>query len=172
MLQIERRASTLGFLVCGSVACVIWILVLILLCSFLQQSYQTFTYKIPTITIIAIIQCNFYNNSFTPFWTRKGILIIIARFWNISSLIQHWRIFTAEKASDIYRRQANDVWFEAGTNFIKDSLKLKQINSKAKNVILFLGDGMGVSTVTAARILQGQLQGRTGKIALLLNING
>jgi alkaline phosphatase len=28
-----------------------------------------------------------------------------------------------------------------------------------KNVILFLGDGMGVSTVTAARILEGQLLG-------------
>ena len=46
--------------------------------------------------------------------------------------------------------------------FINDGLKLKQINKKAKNVILFLGDGMGISTVTAARILQGQLQGKTG----------
>jgi len=36
-----------------------------------------------------------------------------------------------------------------------------------RNVILFLGDGMGVSTVTAARILAGQLQGQTGEEHLL-----
>lgn len=34
---------------------------------------------------------------------------------------------------------------------------------KAKNVILFVGDGMGVSTVTAIRILAGQLQGQSGE---------
>ena len=33
----------------------------------------------------------------------------------------------------------------------------------AKNVILFLGDGVGVSTVTAARILKGQLQNHPGE---------
>jgi len=35
--------------------------------------------------------------------------------------------------------------------------------ARARNVILFLGDGMGVSTVTAARILEGQLRGETGE---------
>lgn len=34
---------------------------------------------------------------------------------------------------------------------------------RARNVILFLGDGMGVSTVTAARILEGQLRGESGE---------
>ena len=34
---------------------------------------------------------------------------------------------------------------------------------KAKNVILFIGDGMGVSTITAARIYEGQSQGKTGE---------
>lgn len=29
----------------------------------------------------------------------------------------------------------------------------------AKNLIIFLGDGMGISTVTAGRIRKGQLQG-------------
>lgn len=32
-----------------------------------------------------------------------------------------------------------------------------------KNVILFIGDGMGISTVTAARILEGQLRGESGE---------
>ena len=34
---------------------------------------------------------------------------------------------------------------------------------KAKNIILFMGDGMGISTVTAARILEGQMQGKMGE---------
>lgn len=33
----------------------------------------------------------------------------------------------------------------------------------AKNVILFVGDGMGVATVTAARILRGQRLGKKGE---------
>ncbi|NNE57856.1 MAG: alkaline phosphatase [Hellea sp.] len=35
--------------------------------------------------------------------------------------------------------------------------------SKAQNVILFIGDGMGVSTVTAGRIFVGQEQGKLGE---------
>ena len=34
---------------------------------------------------------------------------------------------------------------------------------RAKNVILFIGDGMGISTVTAARIYAGQKLGQTGE---------
>ena len=30
----------------------------------------------------------------------------------------------------------------------------------AKNVVLFIGDGMGLTTITAARILKGQLEAR------------
>lgn len=44
----------------------------------------------------------------------------------------------------------------------------KQWNTNiAKNVILFLGDGMGISTVTAARIYKGQQQNKTGEEARL-----
>ena len=38
-----------------------------------------------------------------------------------------------------------------------------QAAGKAKNVILFIGDGMGISTVTAARIYAGQKQGQSGE---------
>jgi alkaline phosphatase len=34
---------------------------------------------------------------------------------------------------------------------------------RAKNVILFVGDGMGIATVTAARILEGQRKGKPGE---------
>ncbi|MFN0317745.1 MAG: alkaline phosphatase [Burkholderiales bacterium] len=54
-------------------------------------------------------------------------------------------------------------WYKAGQKFIQDSSALKRLNRRAKNVILFVGDGMGVSTVTAARILEGQLNGKPGE---------
>lgn len=38
---------------------------------------------------------------------------------------------------------------------------------RAKNVILFIGDGMGISTVTAARIYEGQKRGQPGEENLL-----
>lgn len=39
--------------------------------------------------------------------------------------------------------------------------------TKAKNVILFIGDGMGISTITAARIFDGQSKGMSGEDNLL-----
>lgn len=54
-------------------------------------------------------------------------------------------------------------WYAAGQHFIRDAERLQARVHKAKNVILFVGDGMGISTLTAARILEGQLQGRTGE---------
>ncbi|WP_413400987.1 alkaline phosphatase [Pseudoalteromonas sp. KJ71-7] len=45
---------------------------------------------------------------------------------------------------------------QANTEVVTESVK-------AKNVILFVGDGMGISTVTAARILAGQLEGGMGE---------
>lgn len=36
-------------------------------------------------------------------------------------------------------------------------------DSRAKNVILFIGDGMGISTITAARIYDAQKRGETGE---------
>jgi len=54
-------------------------------------------------------------------------------------------------------------WFKVGEQSVlvnkRDVAELR----KAKNVILFVGDGMGVSTVTAARILEGQMDGRDGE---------
>lgn len=55
------------------------------------------------------------------------------------------------------------TWYQAGQQALKAAKHLNPNERRAKNVILFLGDGMGISTVTASRILQGQLQGRDGE---------
>jgi alkaline phosphatase len=54
-------------------------------------------------------------------------------------------------------------WMNAGKAFISASKQLEPIKGRAKNVILFVGDGMGLSTQTAARILEGQLAGKPGE---------
>jgi alkaline phosphatase len=55
------------------------------------------------------------------------------------------------------------TWYQAGQAALKKAKRLNPNERRAKNVILFVGDGMGVSTVTAARILAGQLQGKDGE---------
>lgn len=62
----------------------------------------------------------------------------------------------------IPEHQTTNPWFtDALTELEKKPVFQPQ--KKAKNVILFVGDGMGVSTVTAARILDGQNKGLSGE---------
>lgn len=44
-------------------------------------------------------------------------------------------------------------WYEQGTVELQKALNRKRNKRRAKNVILFVGDGMGPNTVTAARIM-------------------
>lgn len=53
-------------------------------------------------------------------------------------------------------------WFNAGKAFLNTQQALRERSVKAKNIILFVGDGMGISTVTAARILAGEKAGLAG----------
>ncbi|SDD57923.1 alkaline phosphatase [Kordiimonas lacus] len=56
-----------------------------------------------------------------------------------------------------------ESWFDAGAKAVTERA-VRPVNTKqAKNVILFVGDGMGISTLTAGRILEGQLQGKSGE---------
>lgn len=51
------------------------------------------------------------------------------------------------------------VFTDSGDSYAQS----KAESAEAKNVILFIADGMGVSTVTAARIFDGQSQGKLGE---------
>lgn len=62
------------------------------------------------------------------------------------------------------KRQENvETWKQGGWKAINDRKAAKVKKGKAKNVILFIGDGMGISTLTASRILEGQLRGESGE---------
>ena len=47
--------------------------------------------------------------------------------------------------------QSPEEWFRNGRAAVEKARQEKPIMGHARNVILFLGDGMGISTVTAAR---------------------
>ncbi len=59
--------------------------------------------------------------------------------------------------------QSPEEWFRNGRAAVEKSKQEKPVMGHARNVILFLGDGMGISTVTAARILEGQQRGMSGE---------
>lgn len=56
-----------------------------------------------------------------------------------------------------------EFWRSLAGKDLQEALDRKLNTNVAKNILLFLGDGMGVTTITAARILKGQLQNRTGE---------
>ncbi|NXH74847.1 PPBI phosphatase, partial [Hydrobates tethys] len=53
-------------------------------------------------------------------------------------------------------------WNKQAAAAIEASLKIQPRISQAKNLILFLGDGFGIPTITATRILKAQEQGKLG----------
>lgn len=74
---------------------------------------------------------------------------------------------TALAAAPAPAEENAEQWFEDGAQAARDGAELRPVQRRARNVILFVGDGMGVSTVSAARILEGQIRGETGEENLL-----
>jgi hypothetical protein len=66
-----------------------------------------------------------------------------------------------------------EVWYEAATRAIEARIRAAALSTSvtgtmppvgvARGVVLFVGDGMGMSTLTAARILSGQRHGNPGE---------
>lgn len=70
-----------------------------------------------------------------------------------------------------------EYWYEAATRAIEARIRTAASTSMsgttppvgvARGVVLFVGDGMGMSTLTAARILSGQRRGNPGEEAQLV----
>lgn len=69
---------------------------------------------------------------------------------------------SAARAEDAKIVQTEDVYFKSAKAQMERILAQKPNTNRAKNVILFVGDGFGPATVTAARIYDGQRQGKDG----------
>lgn len=86
---------------------------------------------------------------------EKSTLPIALRLLFLSSVA----IFQSSCVAD---RAENSNSVDSHTIISADSLQ-KNADVLPKNIILFVGDGMGVSTVTAARIFDGQSEGKMGE---------
>ncbi len=60
-----------------------------------------------------------------------------------------------------------DLWFDGAQATLAQRKSVTPITGKAKNVILFIADGMDPTTVAAARIYDGQTRGEEGEENLL-----
>ncbi|XP_055842325.1 alkaline phosphatase, tissue-nonspecific isozyme-like [Episyrphus balteatus] len=52
----------------------------------------------------------------------------------------------------------NSYWLEKSKSFVQDQLARELNSKKAKNAIFFLGDGMGLTTLAAARVYMGGVE--------------
>ncbi len=59
--------------------------------------------------------------------------------------------------------ERGEEWREIGRAELAERLERPRREGRARNVILFVVDGMGLSTVTAGRIFEGQMQGGMGE---------
>ncbi|MBC7900760.1 MAG: alkaline phosphatase [Saprospiraceae bacterium] len=70
---------------------------------------------------------------------------------------------TVQNVYPVKRPESAETWRRDGWNAVDRGKAVKVRKGKAKNVILFVGDGMGISTLTAARIFEGQMRGESGE---------
>lgn len=87
---------------------------------------------------------------------RKGLTA------GAASLLVATSALAGNEPNAVPKHQLNNPWYQEGVARIAERAPVPGAD-RAKNVILFVGDGMGVSTVTAARILEGQLKGMDGE---------
>lgn len=62
----------------------------------------------------------------------------------------------------------SSYWHEHGRRELEEALRKPKVTNVAKNVILFLGDGMGITVGTAGRIFKGQKHGKSGEEGFLV----
>lgn len=88
----------------------------------------------------------------------SSVVLPLVVFLSISSLV----------ASVNEEEKTASYWERVGEHEMEMALgKAELIKRRAKNAILFIGDGLGVSTITAGRILKGQLAGGSGEEHML-----
>jgi len=83
--------------------------------------------------------------------------MIVINIKKIATIASCSLVSIAANATVLPSIQTNSQWFKDSAQIVQAKTQ-QNTAQKAKNVILFVGDGMGVSTLTAARIFEGQQQ--------------
>ena len=82
----------------------------------------------------------------------SGAMLLIGSALMLSNNAQ------AATQAEITAAESPKYWIEKGQKSLTDADNTANNKKTAKNVILFIGDGMGISTITASRIYEGQLK--------------
>src|SRR6188768_2681975 len=95
---------------------------------------------------------------FRQFRRRLGTMVsrpqngcVIMLKWFALLIAGGWGVFAAPNIEE-----SEEYWLKREAETLRRIAEERPITGGARNVILFIGDGMGISTVTAARILAGQ----------------
>ncbi len=90
-------------------------------------------------------------------------------FYILLSLMTLSSLSVASSDDLSHSEYQQNSWYQQGDHWLKQRILALQAQreisseNKAKNVILFVGDGMSITTLTAARIWQGQQAGKLGE---------
>ncbi len=74
---------------------------------------------------------------------------------------------TGGAGGDLSMSQTSDPYYALGQQTLQQMLETQPNNDEAQNVIIFVADGAGPTTVTATRILAGQIKGLMGEENIL-----
>jgi alkaline phosphatase len=118
------------------------------------------TIAIATVGLMACSDSD--NDSKNKLGEKEGPVVVLPVPVITPAPVVRTELTTAELKNNVsnnwYAEASSEI---AGAQGIADSIK--QARGSAKNIILFVGDGMGMSTITAARILDGQNKGQQGE---------
>lgn len=76
-------------------------------------------------------------------------------------------ILQRQKRSTNWQPEPASHWAKSGRDELEEALLLQQNKKLAKNIVIVIGDGMSLSTVTGGRIYKGQRAGQDGVSAKL-----
>lgn len=93
---------------------------------------------------------------------QPAALLCLAVLWAAPAMAQEGAREGAASGEPRAEQTADD-YAAQGRAQLEARLAMPATGRRAKNLIIFIGDGMGVSTLTAARIWQGQKAGRDGE---------
>lgn len=85
------------------------------------------------------------------------LVLLLFHYQNVVSGLTPYTVLAAKRKEDAA------YWNNLASIEIKSTLHLKTNDNIARNVIFFLGDGMSIPTLAAARIYKGQLKGLPGE---------
>ena len=98
---------------------------------------------------------------------KKVSVTVLTAAICLSACDQNASLAPAKKSATDLISQRDNSWYLQSAAKVEDihqaALSISRSQGAAKNIILFVGDGMSIATTTAARILDGQQKGMPGE---------